>query len=32
MREKVHLEDTGVDGRLTLKWILEEEHEETWTD
>jgi hypothetical protein len=29
LRERYHLEDLGLDGRLTLKWI--EKYEERWT-
>jgi len=28
---KSHLEDIGVDGRITLKWIFNKWDEEAWT-
>jgi hypothetical protein len=31
LREKDHLKDPGVDGRLMLNWIFEKWDKETWT-
>jgi len=31
LRERDHLENSGVDGRKILKWILRKRYGETWT-
>jgi hypothetical protein len=31
LRERYHLEDLGVDGRIILKWIFKKWHGEAWS-
>jgi hypothetical protein len=31
VRERDHLKDPGIDGRITLKWIFEKWDGESWT-
>ena len=32
MRERVHLEDPGVDGRIVLRWIIRKWDARAWND